>query len=99
MKDKKRKGKSERIYWIGFLSGPIILAILYSSQSFDLLRDALGNTLPLFFTPGILEISLFFIGFSIVIIANYFLRGEQDDEWVMIDAPESDPAEKKKDLS
>ena len=97
MNDKKRKGKSERIYWIGFLTGPIILVILYSSQSFELLRDALGNTLPLFFTPGILEISLFFIGFSIVIIVNYLLRREQDDEWVMIEVSESDSVEKKKD--
>jgi hypothetical protein len=97
MNDKKRKVKSDRIYWIGFLSGPIILVILYSSQSFELLRDALGNTLPLFFTPGILEISLFFIGFSIVIIVNYLLRREQDDEWVMIEVSESDSVEKKKD--
>ena len=97
MNDKKRKVQSDRIYWIGFLSGPIILIILYSSQSFELLRDALGNTLPLFFTPGILEISLFFIGFSIVIIVNYLLRREQDDEWVMIEISESDSVEKKKD--
>lgn len=63
---------------------------MYSSQSLELIRDALGNTLPLFFTPGILEVSLFFIGFSIVIIANYLRRSEQDGEWVILESSEND---------
>ena len=90
MSEHKKKKKSSALFWIGFLSGPIILIVLYSSQSLELIRDALGNTLPLFFTPGILEVSLFFIGFSIVIIVNYLRRSEQDGEWVILESSEND---------
>ena len=90
MSKEKKKRKASTLFWVGFLSGPIFLIFLFSSQSFELLRDALGNTLPLFFTPGILEISLFFIGFSIVIIVNHLRRREQDDEWVIIESSEND---------
>lgn len=90
MSEHKKKKKSSALFWIGFLSGPIILIFLCSSQSLELIRDALGNTLPLFFTPGILEVSLFFIGFSIVIIVNYLRRSEQDGEWVILESSEND---------
>ena len=43
-----------------------------------------------FFTPGILEISLFFFGFSIVIIVNHLRRREEDDEWVILESSEND---------
>ena len=90
MSKEKKKRKSSTLFWVGFLSGPIFLIFLFSSQYFELLRDALGNTLPLFFTPGILEISLFFIGFSIVIIVNHLRRRKEDDEWVILESSEND---------
>ena len=50
---------------------------------------------PIFFTPGLLEITLGLFGFSLVILINYFLRSEQRDEWIYIEEPSADDESKK----
>ena len=99
MTEEKKKKKSSGLFLIGFITGPIILLFIFSGKTFVLLRDALGNTLPLFFTPGILEFSLFFLGFLIVSLVNYLRRREEDDEWVILESSENDSSNDKRNSS
>ncbi|MBA72487.1 MAG: hypothetical protein CMO73_07415 [Verrucomicrobiales bacterium] len=80
-KKRKRLGP----FWLGFFLGPILICVLFFRQTFELIRDAFANILPIFFTPGLLEITLGLFGFCLVILINYFLRSEQEDEWVYIE--------------
>ena len=81
----KKKRKKLGPFWIGFFVGPIVICSLFFRQTFELLRDAFANILPIFFTPGLLEITLGLLGFSLVILINYFSRSEQQDEWVYLE--------------
>jgi hypothetical protein len=75
--------KSGSMFWWGILAGFAAIALVFAKPMLGLLRDALANVLPVFFTPGILEISLGVIGFGLVIVINYLLlRREGQDEWV-----------------
>lgn len=87
--NKKRKRLGP--FWLGFFVGPILICVLFFRQTFELIRDAFANILPIFFTPGLLEITLGLFGFFLVILINYFLRSEQKDEWVYIE--EKQPAQ------
>lgn len=64
------------------------MAVAFHRQLLELLADAFGNVLPVFFTPGLLELSLGVLGFGLVIVINYLLRREQRDEWVEIEVEE-----------
>ena len=81
----RKKRKRVGPFWLGFFLGPILICVLFFRQTFELLRDAFANILPIFFTPGLLEITLGLFGFSLVILINYFLRSRQEDEWVYIE--------------
>jgi|TARA_B110000438_G_C15597214_1_gene556379 hypothetical protein len=83
-----KKRKRLGLFWLGFFVGPILICVLFFRQTFELIRDAFVNIVPIFFTPGILEITLGLFGFSLVILINYFLRSEQQDEWVYIEEKE-----------
>ncbi|MDC0047987.1 hypothetical protein OAL09_01465 [Verrucomicrobia bacterium] len=87
----RNKHKKLSPFWLGFFVGPVLICLLFFRQAFELLRDAFANIVPIFFTPGLLEITLGLLGFSLVILINYFLRSEQKDEWVYIE--EKQPAQ------
>ena len=70
------------MFWMGLIAGLVITAVIFHRHLFEFVRDATGNVMPVFFTPGLLEVSLGVIGFSLVIVINFLLRREQDDEWV-----------------
>lgn len=73
------------LFWWGVIAGFGVMVLVFSKLLLGLLRDAFANILPLFFTPGLLEITLAAIGFAIVIAVNYWLwRKEGKDEWVEI---------------
>lgn len=92
----KRARRRFSPFWLGILFGLMITCVFFYRQTLDLIRDAIGNVLPIFFTPGLLELSLGLIGIAIVIVINFFLRSEQRDEWVYIEEGESDPNEEVK---
>ncbi len=85
----KEKRKRLGPFWLGFFVGPILICVVFFRQTFELIRDAFANILPIFFTPGLLEITLALFGFSLVILINYFLSSEQKDEWVYIEEKQS----------
>ena len=91
----KKKRKRLGTFWLGFFVGPILICLVFFRQALELVRDAFRNILPIFFTPGLLEITLGLFGFSLVILINYFLRSEQRDEWVYIEEPSADDESKK----
>jgi|TARA_B100001250_G_scaffold180612_1_gene155303 hypothetical protein len=86
----KEKRKRLGPFWLGFFVGPILICVVFFRQTFELIRDAFANILPIFFTPGLLEITLALFGFSLVILINYFLSSEQKDEWVYIEEKQSE---------
>jgi len=86
----KEKHKRLGPFWLGFFVGPILICVVFFRQTFELIRDAFANILPIFFTPGLLEITLALFGFSLVILINYFLSSEQKDEWVYIEEKQSE---------
>jgi hypothetical protein len=78
---------------MGVFAGAGILALVFHRKVLELLgmlADATGNVLPVFFSPGLLELSLAVVGFGMVIVINYLLRREQRDEWVEIEVGEED---------
>ena len=91
----KKKRKRLGTFWLGFFVGPILICLVFFRQALELVRDAFRNILPIFFTPGLLEITLGLFGFSLVILINYFLRSEQRDEWIYIEEPSADDESKK----
>jgi len=92
-KKRKRLGP----FWFGFFLGPILICVLFFRHTFELIRDAFANILPIFFTPGLLEITLGLVGFSLVILINYFLRSEQKNEWVCIEEKQAAKDDKLKE--
>ena len=70
---------------MGIFAGVGILALVFHRKLLGLLAAATGNVMPVFFSPGLLELSLAVVGFGIVIVINYLLRREQRDEWVEIE--------------
>jgi hypothetical protein len=91
----KKKRKRLGLFWLGFFVGPILICLVFFRRVLELVRDAFGNILPIFFTPGLLEITLGLFGFSLVILINYFLRSEQRDEWIYLEEPSADDESKK----
>ena len=91
----KKKRKRLGLFWLGFFVGPILICLVFFRQVLELVRDAFGIILPIFFTPGLLEITLGLFGFSLVILIKYFLRSEQRDEWVYFQEPSADDESKK----
>lgn len=83
--DARRKRGGVRPFWLGMLTGLLLAAIIFHRLLLELLVDASDIVLPVITMPGLLELTVGFIGFGIVLLVNHLLRREQDDEWVVLD--------------
>ena len=75
------------------LGAGIVLVIVFWEFLWPIFKDVLSNFIPIMTTPVILEISLFFLGLSTVIVWNHYRnRKDEADEWVVL--PEDEDGEK-----
>jgi len=79
------------------LTGLMIVAVVFHRALLELIVDASDSVLPVITMPGLLELTLGFVGFGIVLLVNHLLRREQNDEWVVLDDGE-DEGSKAEDL-
>ena len=72
------------------LTGVLITAAVFHRALLELIVDASDSVLPVITMPGLLELTLGFVGFGIVLFVNHLLRREQNDEWVVLDDGEDE---------
>ena len=90
--EQKRRGISP--FWLGILSGLLLAGIIFHRAVLELIVDFSDSVLPVLTMPGLLEITVGFIGFGIVLLINHLLRREQDDEWVVLEDSEDENSRK-----
>ena len=72
-------------YLWGIMAGVAIAAVVFHRPLIGMAHDAFTNIMPIFFTPGLLDLTLGLLGFGFVILINYWLlRKEARDEWVVL---------------
>lgn len=82
-------GGGGSMFWWGITAGVAITALVFHRPLLTLARDGFTNVVPIFFSPGVLEITLGLVGFGVVILINYWLlRKEARDEWVVLQKEE-----------
>ena len=79
------------------LTGLLIAAVVFHDALLELIVDGSDSVLPVITMPGLLELTLGFVGFGIVLLVNHLRRRGQDDEWVVLDDGE-DERSKAEDL-
>ena len=72
------------------LTGLVIAAVVFHRSLLELIVDASDSVLPVITMPGLLELTLGFVGFGIVLLVNHLRRRGQDDEWVVLDDGEDE---------
>ena len=72
------------------LTGLVIAAVVFHRTLLELIVDASDSVLPVITMPGLLELTLGFVGFGIVLLVNHLRRRGQDDEWVVLDDGEDE---------
>ena len=87
--DEQDKRRRIGPFWLGILTGLLITALVFHRGVIELLVDAADSVLPVITMPGLLELTLGFIGFGIVLVVNHLRRREQDDEWVLLEDEDS----------
>ena len=70
----------------------LIAGIIFYRTVFEFLIDASDSVLPVVTMPGLLELTVGFIGFGIVLLVNHLRRREQDDEWIVLDDDDDEDA-------
>ena len=70
----------------------LITGIIFYRTVFEFLIDASDSVLPVVTMPGLLELTVGFIGFGVVLLVNHLRRREQDDEWIVLDDDEDEDA-------
>ena len=88
--DRKRRGIGP--FWLGIIAGMLIAGIIFYRTVFEFLIDASDSVLPVVTMPGLLELTVGFIGFGIVLLVNHLRRREQDDEWIVLDDDDDEDA-------
>ena len=68
----------------------LITGIIFYRKVFEFLIDASDSVLPVVTMPGLLELTVGFIGFGVVLLVNHLRRREQDDEWIVLEEEEED---------
>ncbi len=88
--DRKRRGIGP--FWLGIIVGMLITGIIFYRTVFEFLIDASDSVLPVVTMPGLLELTVGFIGFGVVLLVNHLRRREQNDEWIVLDDDEDEDA-------
>ena len=87
--DEQDKRRRIGPFWLGMLTGLLLTVVVFHRVFLELLVDASDSVLPVITMPGLLELTLGFIGFGIVLFVNHLLRREQRDEWVLLEDEDS----------
>ena len=90
--DQGRKRRGIGPFWLGIIAGILITGIIFYRKVFEFLIDASDSVLPVVTMPGLLELTVGFIGFGVVLLVNHLRRREQDDEWIVLDDEEDEDA-------
>ena len=90
--DQGRKRRGIGPFWLGIIAGILITGIIFYRKVFEFLIDASDSVLPVVTMPGLLELTVGFIGFGVVLLVNHLRRREQDDEWIVLNDEEDEDA-------
>ncbi len=84
--DSSKEGSaSSRVFLWGGVAMAVVALVVFRKAVFAFAADFIGNVVPLFFTPVILETTLFIIGLCIVLVWNQSRRKKDEvDEWVYL---------------